>query len=772
MNRAFLSHSSKQKKLVSQIASNLGKQKCVYDDYEFEAGMPILDEILKGLSNTELFVLFISNDSLDSIWVQKEITETERILDKNLNNHFYPILIDNSISASDKRIPDWVKKYLLKPMTDPFLITKKINQKLRELSIERNPLFKAKESLFVGRNSAFETLEAKMFSITDVKPSSIIVSGFDGIGRRTFLKMALKRFGKINEFYDPIYIALSTKDSIEDFILKLQDFEKENTDEFLIHLKDISFEEKIELAKQTLVKVQKSNEYVFIIDSGCIVHPSMKVANWYLNIIADKRFKNLFTLNIISRFRPSNGLLKINKNLINFHLTSLSDSDTEKLFVKYSNLFNLDLKTDNAKEILGILNGIPSQVHYSVEYIANYGIVDALKNKNEIIDFGETEVYYLIDLVKAKGELAYNLLILMSSFEFVSYDLLYSIIDERDSVEKLLEDFYIIGVFDLVGANKEYIKVHYPIVDYIKRSKSKLDKKHSSKLRENIKSFISKSDDEMEYGDISQLLFNIKGAILAGHKLPDRYYIPSFVLKTIVELYYEGNYKNVISLIDKMLENSKRLDESLVREFNYWLCLCLARKSSSRFETAVETMDGADYNYLYGFYYRFKKDYGKSENNLNRALEKYPNFQRARRELVNILLLKEDYSKALELAKANYQNQKLNAFHIQAYFICLIRKQYLTKEDKIVIEELFKNIERSYDTKAKEIGNVMKGEYAFYIKKDNASAIQILRECIKTNSSKHYAVKALQDIYEKCSLHQPLNELNSKFEKRIYTFSN
>ena len=44
MNRAFLSHSSKDKELVTQVAINLGKSKCVFDDFEFESGRKIVDE--------------------------------------------------------------------------------------------------------------------------------------------------------------------------------------------------------------------------------------------------------------------------------------------------------------------------------------------------------------------------------------------------------------------------------------------------------------------------------------------------------------------------------------------------------------------------------------------------------------------------------------------------------------------------------------------------------------------------------------------------------
>ena len=203
MNRAFLSHSSKDKTIVERVASNLGKSQCIFDSYEFENGMPILNEILDGLKSTELFVLFISDNSLNSEWVQKEITLSERNLENENNKKIFPILIDSNILiSSDNRIPKWLKQYLMKPLTDPFIITKKIKQKLREISIESNPLYKAKEELFVGRNEIFDAFETSIFSLSEKKANSIIVSGLDGIGRRTFLKMALKRSNKIKELYD------------------------------------------------------------------------------------------------------------------------------------------------------------------------------------------------------------------------------------------------------------------------------------------------------------------------------------------------------------------------------------------------------------------------------------------------------------------------------------------------------------------------------------------------------------------------------------------
>jgi hypothetical protein len=771
MNRAFLSHSSKQKDLVKQIANDLGKAYCIYDEYEFESGMPIFDEIKRGIGQSDVFVLFLSEDALSSDWVKREITEFKNLIEYGLNKQFFPILVDKSLNIStEQRIPNWIKKYLLKPITEHFIITKKIRQRLLELRLDANPLFKAKATLFVGRQDLFDQLETKIYSIGDVKPRSIIVSGFEGIGRRTFLKEAFLREKRIKDFYDPIYIPLDTKDSIEDFILKLQDSKGDNTSDYLEQLSKIELEEKVAEAKKLLMTIKNSNEYVFIIDSGCIVKPSKQMADWYLKIIEDIEFDNLFTLNVISRFRPSNEIVRNTKSIVHFNINNLSEKDTQKLFVKYCSLLQIDLKEEQAREVLALLNGIPSQVHYAVERIQDFGIIETIKRKDEIIDYGETQVYYIIDNIRKKGKYAFDLLVLISDFDFISYDFIYSVVGKTDEVDNLLEEFFITGVFDLVGASKEYIKVHYPIVDYLTRSRAKVDPSYKAALREKIKIFVKDEGQIKDFQDVSELLHNIKGAIIAGYNLPDKYYIPSFVLKTIVDLYYLENYHNVISLIDKVLENSMRLDKDLIREFKYWLCLSLARLKNSRFELEIQNIEGADYNYLYGFYFRIKKQLDNSEIYLKGALAKNTGFQRAKRELVNVLLLKSKFGDALSMAKSNYESQKLNAFHIQAYFLCLTRKRYLSKEDKNVIEELLKNIERSSDIKSKEIASVMNGEYLFYVKNETAKAINVLRESLDKSKSKHYPKKALNEIYIRAEMFSAANDLHSKHTDVDETF--
>ena len=74
MGKAFLSHSSRDKILVEAVARKLGEKYCICDTFSFECGQKTFDEIIKGLDDTDLFVLFLSDNSLNSEWVKKELS--------------------------------------------------------------------------------------------------------------------------------------------------------------------------------------------------------------------------------------------------------------------------------------------------------------------------------------------------------------------------------------------------------------------------------------------------------------------------------------------------------------------------------------------------------------------------------------------------------------------------------------------------------------------------------------------------------------------------
>jgi pyruvate/2-oxoglutarate dehydrogenase complex dihydrolipoamide acyltransferase (E2) component len=77
---AFLSHSSKDKSIVSAVASSLRAANIVYDELTFEPGGTRGRRNLQGISRADIFVLFLSKNFVGSHWVQNELRLAERNL--------------------------------------------------------------------------------------------------------------------------------------------------------------------------------------------------------------------------------------------------------------------------------------------------------------------------------------------------------------------------------------------------------------------------------------------------------------------------------------------------------------------------------------------------------------------------------------------------------------------------------------------------------------------------------------------------------------------
>lgn len=195
MAKAFLSHSSQDKNLVEKIATSLGPNKCHYDRFTFEAGNKTLDEIFSAIDNTDIFVLFISNAALESEWVKKEIRKARKNISEGIVNRIFPIIIDPEITHKDERIPSWIRKpYNLQALDNQVLILKKIRQLLRITEFTQHKHLRELAELFAGRNDLMQEFETKFITIDGTTPSCIIAYSYiEGMGRRTFLKNALKK---------------------------------------------------------------------------------------------------------------------------------------------------------------------------------------------------------------------------------------------------------------------------------------------------------------------------------------------------------------------------------------------------------------------------------------------------------------------------------------------------------------------------------------------------------------------------------------------------
>ena len=180
----FLSHSSKDKFFVEYIANKIGKDRCIYDTFSFESGEKNIDEMIKNIEKSKLFVIFISENSLESKYVLFELEKAKKDLNNDKLKKIFPIIIDENIKYSDERIPEWLKEYNLKPIMSPKVAHRRIVSKILEIN---NNLISPKE-IFIGRNKLIQEFEEITLNYGEKLPSVYIASGLEKIGRSSFLK--------------------------------------------------------------------------------------------------------------------------------------------------------------------------------------------------------------------------------------------------------------------------------------------------------------------------------------------------------------------------------------------------------------------------------------------------------------------------------------------------------------------------------------------------------------------------------------------------------
>ncbi|MDR1774003.1 MAG: TIR domain-containing protein [Clostridioides sp.] len=713
MAKAFLSHSSKDKDLVLKVAQHLGNKNCVLDKISFDPGRKTLEQIFSELDSSDIFVLFISNESLESTWVKKEINRAKENLNNDYLDRIIPIIIDENITYSDTRIPNWIAKpYNLKFIKNEVIILKKIRQALKEVNFKKTKFNQEIEKNFVGRNAEMEKFENDINNIDNWTPTYIIAyNSFEGIGRRTFLKNALRKYELTNYLDSPTTITIDSKESIENFIYKLNTISKipEIVDyDFSV----LSIESKIEMAVKLLKQFMDYKELVFVIDEGGIVLPNNTIVDWFKSLVNNELFDNNLILCLISKFRPNEVQLRQEKKSLVYRIPELSKPESKNLFLRLLKIYQLEnLRREDKEFFIEHLNGIPSQIIYAVNLI-EINPLEAKKNINEIVEysdrFSSTILNHLNDTPNA-----YQLAVFLSTSEIFSIDLINKVFGENDDTSAALQKLFDLSLFNFVFGGYEYVKLNPTLSDFINRSKIRIDNEYNDRLNNVTKELLKEDLDKIIIDDYSEFMITLQNMLVNRIKIPKKYFIPSLIIKNVIKEYDKGNYDYVIRICLELLENSN-YDQQIIWETNYRLTLAYARTRNDKFFHYISffknEINNLDYYFLLGFYHRHKGNKSKALEYYHKALEYYPEHPRTKREIVNLYLSLGQYEDALELAKENYEKRKTNIYHIHSYFISVIRrKKQFTSSEITTLQTLMNAVESNPDIKSDDILRCMKG---------------------------------------------------------------
>ena len=95
--KIFISYSTRDEKIVRKIVSLIPSSVYTWIDHKSLTGGNILSrKIKKGISEADVFFVFISNNSVESAWVRKEIKWALEKEDKIKHDFIVPIVLSTN----------------------------------------------------------------------------------------------------------------------------------------------------------------------------------------------------------------------------------------------------------------------------------------------------------------------------------------------------------------------------------------------------------------------------------------------------------------------------------------------------------------------------------------------------------------------------------------------------------------------------------------------------------------------------------------------------
>lgn len=399
----------------------------------------------------------------------------------------------------------------------------------------------------------------------------------------------------------------------------------------------------------------------------------------------------------------------------------MTKSDRKKLFFKVAKAIGIDTITDrDADYFVTKLLESPEQLIEAVFSIKNYGLGPSKGDVDLLVQLGDSKGTAIIDYIK-KDDIRFKISVVLSRVEFLNVSYLSKILDfEEEDILSSIKDLMSWSLIEMFGPNDMYVQLDSFVSDYFNRNKLNRDKEIERLLDEVLSDAIRESTDITE--DVSAYIFDKRKKLLRDDD-SSVYLIPHIVIKAIIDTYNKREWNEVVKMCDRMLLNNHNVFPEIIRETNYWLCQTLARTNNDRFFKVVTTFDGLDKDFLMGFYYRNAHNYSQAYYYYNKVLERNPKVQRARREMVVVLLSMRRYDDALDFAKENYEQDSSNSYHINAYFRCLVKKLRPDKEDKKIMRYLLGEMEKNYSPKRDSILLSMQIEFEAYVEKATTTNI-------------------------------------------------
>lgn len=714
--KAFISHRSTHKALAETIVAAVGRDYCWLDKYDIEPAARTLEAVIDGLRTSPIFVLLLSSDAYDTVWVKTEIRKAKHLLEEGQIRYFLTFLVDDGMTYTDA--PQWMRDddvcFNLRIVKSPVVIANIIKGRQRELLQENHLVHKPN---FIGRTEQLAQFQSLFYSTTGRDKRGLVVSGRAGIGRGAFLRACLNQINVVRNIDDCFTVALGAGQGVEDIIVQLHhDLGYQQTD--LLDVLGMTYDDKLRSAANYIKEITDYGSYLLIDDNQCCIEADGKPALWFEQLLSSAEMPAVLRVLVKSRVKLQTRYRR--PQIIHIALPPMDDSECGWLYQSLCTTYNLPEEyRKHADYFVSTMPHSPKLICQLMSEMRYETVVEAkelwpsLQSKSDD-DLQDTLGNFDDDPASQ------NLLAIACETTMLTCDLVRSLYPFDYEVVYLpalrkLEAFSIFSAFGVAG---ECYTIDYDVADYLRRNhlaslNDNLQRKLAKAVRRNI-SDASKN----EFDDLPLFIYRLRKELENGNEIATTFLLPSVVLTTVTRLYERAQYAEVIRLCERVKNTVRNYSEQARQDLLFKKCQahCRLRQADEFFVAVEQISDYANREFLKGFFFRITRKHTEALTHLSNALSKCRNMQTAKREIVNVYLDQNQFTQARTYAYDNYRAMRYNPFHIYAWFRCLLRTAHVPLSADIhqQLRDLIAKMKAGRSPKKGEMLQAMELEYMLF----------------------------------------------------------
>lgn len=693
--KAFLSHSSRDKPFVRQVAERLGKIQCEYDEYSFPYILNV-KALRQALQRSELFVLFLSDHAITSTFVSEEERAALEALGRGTLKRVMIFAIDQN---TYKALPEWMREInVVHRLQSPNACARRIQAAMVAVAAESQQ----PSEIYLGREEEEKALRQALSAPPGKAPVALHSVGYYGVGRRTFLRNSItKLFPKIDGFPE---ISCSQYDGVEELYRTLYALDRvaslEQTAKEFEEFATLDKDEQLSLVSDMIAEICAAGDLLLVIDEGGVYDELGDYQDYWTNVIHKLSFLPQPALGFIQTRMMS--LAKRTQFPSAFYqsIKPLSDENIGQLLSFSFKQRQVDFTEDDIEQITQLLDGHPFNVKFVTQFAADYGVESLLADPSELIEwkrrraedflrkiqFTETEIDIIATLLEYRN-LASEMMVAVSSKDTVEIVRALRRLEELCCVER----------------REGYFHIAAPLRDALRRDKrfattSEWKKALNTSICEAIKNY--QNDDNLP-------VFIIESATIAAAKGGDapslvvNMILPSHLLRIARDYYDNGKHRLCMEFCKRAYDMKYRLTlDAQVEVLRLWALSSIRTSDTKMYHETVEKLTQCTGRvakrvalFIEGFFYR-------SHNKLEEAEEKYLDAWKLdnrnlsiNRELASLYCKQGRYNEAEGHARAVYQIAPTNPFVIDILTETLLGKLHQSlpvdrKELNKLLEEL------------------------------------------------------------------------------------